>query len=131
VLLVENPTKILVHHLLRIGIDGILAEGRACSDVLRAIDAVCAGKTFISAVIRKEIPIRRIDLNQKSRIEKLSRQERRVMALTLKSYSCSEAAVRLGLTSKTVETYRCRILEKLGTKNSVDLTRFAIEHGMI
>ena len=128
---VEDPTVTLIHHLLRTGVDGFLAEERACTDLPHAIDTLLAGGTFISPAIRRTVPVRQIDLSHKSPIERLTDRERKVFALTVQDKTISQAARQLGLRMSTVGTYRCRLMEKLGTRTTSALIKFAIRHGMV
>jgi PAS domain S-box-containing protein len=62
--------------------------------------------------------------------ERLSRRERQVLDLVVSGLSSKEAARRLGLSPASVDTYRSRIMQKLGIENLPGLVRFAIRHGI-
>ena len=64
-------------------------------------------------------------------IKKLSAREWEVLGLIAQGHTNQAVADRLDLSVKTVESYRGRLMEKLGLKNRADLTRFAIEHGLL
>src|SRR5579862_1218091 len=63
-------------------------------------------------------------------VERLSRREREVLDLVVSGLTSKEAASRLDLSPASVDTYRSRIMQKLGIKSLPDLVRFAIRHGM-
>jgi DNA-binding NarL/FixJ family response regulator len=64
-------------------------------------------------------------------LESLSMREKEVLVLLAHGYTNREAAERLGLSMRSVETYRSRMAEKLGFTNRVDLVRYALEAGLL
>ena len=63
-------------------------------------------------------------------LERLSSRERQVLQLLAEGHSVAEIAVTLSLSPKTVETYRARMMEKLGIRELAGLVRFAIQQGV-
>ncbi len=61
----------------------------------------------------------------------VSPRERQVLALVARGYTNKEVGDLLQVSVKTVETYRSRVIEKLGLKSRAELVRFAIEHGLL
>jgi two-component system response regulator NreC len=61
----------------------------------------------------------------------LSRRERDVLGLTAAGFSSNEIGVRLGLSHKTVDTYRQRLMGKLGLHRRNEVVHFALEHGLL
>jgi two-component system response regulator NreC len=61
----------------------------------------------------------------------LSRREKEVLILLAWGYSNKEAAAELGLSTKTVETYRVRIAEKLGLRSRTDIVHYALRQGWL
>ncbi|MFA7383680.1 MAG: response regulator transcription factor [Desulfurivibrionaceae bacterium] len=66
----------------------------------------------------------------KSPLESLSRRERQVLQLVVEGHASVEIAARLDLSAKTVETYRSRLMQKLGLSDITGLVKFAIQHGL-
>ncbi|MBA3970184.1 MAG: helix-turn-helix transcriptional regulator [Gemmatimonadetes bacterium] len=64
-------------------------------------------------------------------MEDLSDREREVLAFTAEGYSAGEVGKKLFLSPKTVETYRARIMQKLGLHHRSDLVRFALRTGLL
>jgi len=64
-------------------------------------------------------------------LDALTTRERQVLRLLAMGVSTREAAARLTISPKTVETHRVRIYTKLGCKSAVELTRIAVRTGMI
>ena len=61
----------------------------------------------------------------------LTRREREIVTLIAESYAGKEIAEKLGISEKTVERHRGNILQKLGLRDRVALTRYAIRRGLI
>jgi RNA polymerase sigma factor (sigma-70 family) len=66
-----------------------------------------------------------------SPLARLSDREREVLQLVVEGKSSAEIADLLSLSAKTVETYRSRLMEKLGIDDLPGLVKFAIQHGLI
>jgi DNA-binding CsgD family transcriptional regulator len=64
-------------------------------------------------------------------LDRLSQRERSVLALVVEGKPSVEIARRLTLSPKTVETYRSRLMGKLGVHNVAELVRFAIQHHVL
>jgi len=71
------------------------------------------------------------DRKQHARHAALSKREQEVLRAVAYGYTGRDIAEHLGISIKSVETYRCRIMEKLGLRNRVDLVRFALEAGLL
>jgi DNA-binding NarL/FixJ family response regulator len=65
-----------------------------------------------------------------SPLELLSSREREVLQLTVEGHSSAAIAERFSLSPKTVDTYRSRLMGKLGVRDLPELVRFAIKHGI-
>jgi DNA-binding NarL/FixJ family response regulator len=66
----------------------------------------------------------------RSPFEALSAREREVLQLTVTGSTSAAIAEKLNLSPKTVDTYRSRLMEKLGVQNLPELVRMAIKHGL-
>jgi DNA-binding NarL/FixJ family response regulator len=120
-----------VFRALRAGARGYVLKEAAGGDLVRAVAAVFAGKRYLSPQITEVV----IDglLNNvapQSPLERLSGREREVLHLTVAGSSSAEIAQQLSLSRKTVDTYRSRVMEKLGVPDLTHLIHFAIEHAM-
>jgi DNA-binding NarL/FixJ family response regulator len=118
-----------VSRALRAGALGFVLKAEAATDLLRAIKMVAAGTQYISPAILAlfadgalSVPI------LKSPFERLSRREREVVQLIVAGSTSSDIALHLSLSRKTVDTYRGRIMVKLGVANRSELIRFALEY---
>ena len=116
------------------GARGYLLKDSAGTEVVHAIRAVYAGKRYLSQRIDPALldaAMRQYQTVQTpSPIEQLSPRERQVLQLVVEGYSSAEIAQRLSFSPKTVETYRSRLMRKLGIRDLPSLVRFAILHGL-
>ena len=69
--------------------------------------------------------------NSTDPLETLSQREREILKLVADGKTSREIAERLSISPKTVDTYRSRLMSKIGVKNLVGLVKFAIRHGLI
>jgi len=122
-----------VHYQVRMrqaGAAAYVLKNEAIDDLVAAIHAVLNGQNFASpAIVRRDavVSTRSAQLDQAS----LSERERDVLRLLAQGRRTKEIAVELGLSPKTVETYRARLMTKLGIDNLSGLVRFAIRAGLV
>jgi two-component system response regulator NreC len=119
---------------LSAGASGYVVKKAADTELLSAIRAVHAGRTFVdltrtSGLEPLSAPMKAA--GQWPPPKKLSRQEREVLRLLAQGHSNQQIADKIRLSVKTVETYRTRLSEKLGLKGRAELYRFAAESGIL
>ncbi len=123
---------------LAAGASGYVIKSAAYTELLEAIRAVAQGSTFVdrsfdpSAVLHAIEPKLRSDSDKrKSSLNLLSPREREVFNLLIQGFTNPQIAEQLGISIKSAETYRARLLEKLGLRNRADLVRFALGNGIL
>jgi len=124
-----------VFQALQAGAQGYLLKEVAGLEVIQAVRAVNAGRRYLSQKINDLI----IDAYMRhgeaaaehSPLARLAPREREVLQLVAEGKSTIEIARILPLSAKTVETYRSRIMKKLGFKDLAALIKFALLHGLI
>jgi DNA-binding NarL/FixJ family response regulator len=136
----ESRVLILSMHLssehvvraLHAGANGYVVKESAGEEVVEAIRAVFSGRRYLSHQI-SELMIDDFlrDGVQVSPLDRLSLRESDVLKLVVEGHTSADIAERLALSSKTVETYRARIMRKLGVKDTVALVKFAMRHGIV
>lgn len=92
--------------------------------------AVIAGERYVGANIARDLVIATLIRDDATALDKLSSRESQVMLMIVKGYGVQEISTRLYLSPKTVSTYKSRIYDKLGVKNDVELTHFAVRQGL-
>jgi DNA-binding NarL/FixJ family response regulator len=112
---------------IRAGACGYLLKESAAEEVIKAVRAACHGRQFVSAKILQDFRQRP---GAESPIESLSRREREILQLVAESRSSADIASLLSISPKSVETYRSRLMQKLGMRGTPDLVKFAIRNGI-
>jgi two-component system, NarL family, response regulator NreC len=117
---------------LRAGACAYVSKEAACAELVCAVKAVFVGETYLSPQITEVV----IDclLNKtvlQSPLERLSGREREVLYLTVGGSSSAEIARQLTLSRRTVDTYRSRVMQKLGVADLTGLIHFAVKNAMI
>lgn len=115
------------------GASGYLVKTSCLSGLLEAIRAVHSGETFIDPSMRTHLtePAKGGRTREESPISRLSERERQVLRSLANGMRYQAIADELGVSVKTVETYRSRLTSKLGFTNRADMMRFAIESGIL
>jgi two-component system response regulator NreC len=119
--------------VLEAGGSGYVVKNSADRDLLEAIRVVHRGEAFLypSATRMLLEAYRRGERPGDGREQVLTEREEEVLRLTAEGYSNTEIAQRIYLSPKTVDTYRQRIMEKLGLHHRAELVRYALEHGLL
>ncbi len=120
-----------VRRALRSGALGYVVKRSAAKDVVDAIRTVHAGQRYVSPLVSDALGEEGGRGDKDDRLARLSTREREVLQLLAEGHTGSEIAQRLSLSPKTVETYRARLVEKLGIRDVAGLVRFAIQRGII
>jgi DNA-binding NarL/FixJ family response regulator len=120
--------------VLEAGGSGFVRKTSADEDLIRAIRAVARDEVFLypsaTKILLRQYKIAE-DKGEASPIEKLSDREREVLALTAEGYSSGEIGKKLFLSPKTVDTYRARLMQKLGLSHRSELVRLALQTGLL
>src|ERR1700682_2405785 len=120
-----------VYRALRAGADGYIVKAADSSEVAKAIRAVHTGGRYLSSNITNSILddiVMGTDL--RSPLDKLSLREQQIVRLVVESKTSAEIAKILSLSPKTIDTYRSRLMQKLGVSDLPQLMKFAIRHGL-
>lgn len=128
-------TKEHVFQALQAGAAGYLLKDGAASEVVRAIRAVYVGRSYVSEKLREAGLVGGSDASGQGRPAKgplasLSPREKEILQLVVEGSSSASIAERLSLSVKTIETYRSRLMRKLGVHDVASLVKFAIQHGI-
>lgn len=120
--------------VLEAGGSGYVKKTSADEDLTNAIRTVARDEVFLypnaAKLLLQGFRVRGED-DQPDPLEKLTERERDVLAMTAEGYSSSEIGEKLFISPKTVDTYRSRIMEKLGLHHRSELVRFALNTGLL
>jgi len=126
-----HPEEQYALRTLKAGASGYLNKETIHSDLIKAMQTVMMGKKFITPSVAEKLANALNSDTTKSMHEKLSDREFEVFRLLAEGKQVSEIAEKLSLSVTTVSTYRSRVMDKLNMKSNSDLTRYAIENGII
>lgn len=117
--------------LLKAGAMGYLTKGTPVSEMVKAIEKVMQGGKYLSHEIAEQLANNLVSEKKESPFDVLSEREMQVAMMVVNGISITEIADKLFVSSKTVNTYRYRIFEKLNIDSDVKLTHLAIRYGLI
>jgi DNA-binding NarL/FixJ family response regulator len=121
----------LIRQALSAGARGYLLKESAGDEVVAAVRAVAAGgRYFGQGISVRGLDIRRDVRRLAPNVQDLTRVECEILRLVANGRSNAAAAQVLGLSPRTVETYRSRLMEKLQLDDLPALVKFAIRHGI-
>ena len=112
---------------MRAGADGYLTKDRPVVELITAVKRLLQGGRWISGALGEHLAVAVANPSGRG-LDSLTDRELQVLRMTTAGRSPKDIAHDLGLSIKTVSTYRGRILEKLGLRTTADLIRFGIEH---
>lgn len=115
---------------LKAGASGYVTKEHSSEELIAAIRKAHAGGTYVSASLAEQLARSVGGRTDGPAHAALSDRELEVLRLLGQGRSVKEIAGALDLSSKTVSTYRTRMLEKLGLKTTADLIRYAVEHAL-
>jgi len=116
---------------LRAGAAGYLTKSAAPEQLVAAVTKVLRGGRYISDALAERLAADVGGAVPASLHERLSDREFDVMRGIASGRSVSEIAAQMHLSVKTVSTYRTRLLDKMGMSSNAELTRYALEAGLV
>lgn len=124
-----------VYQALRAGARGYVLKESAGAELVNAVRLVSTGHRYLSPraadLVLDDYVQQREVLMEQGPLDRLSPRERQVLQLVVEGKTSAQIAEALFLSVKTVETYRSRLMEKLGVADVPSLVKFAIQHGLI
>ena len=129
VMLSMHATAEYVYRAFEAGASGYLLKEVAVEEVITAVRTVHEGRRYLSPALAESVP----DLDfghARSPVDSLSARERQVLQLVVEGKTSSEIAGMIHLSPKSVQTYRSRLMMKLGVNDLPSLVKFALEHGL-
>jgi two-component system response regulator NreC len=130
ILLTRHEEDQYVIEAFRAGVKGYVLKSQAVDDLLQAIRHVCAGKIYLSPGVSCAVVDAYLS-RTKPLADPLSSREHQILQLVAEGRSSKEIAKILGISTKTVDTHRTRLMGKLNIHDAVSLVRYAIRRGLI
>lgn len=129
--LTMHPEDQFAARALRAGASGYMTKGRTPEELLEAVTRLAAGGRFISPALAERLALALgPDLTAPPHAA-LSDRELEVLQLLGAGLTVKEAAARLGLSVKTVSTFRTRLLAKMDFTTNADIVQYAARHGLL
>lgn len=125
-----HPEEHFAHRAIQAGAHGYLTKDQSTEALALAIRRVYSGKKYISPSLAEELALHLIR-GEKNRHEGLTNREYEVFVELGAGQTVEEIAIKLTLSPKSVRTYRARIVEKLGLRNTTQLIMHAVRRGLV
>ena len=116
---------------LRAGASGYVLKSGADEDIVSACRAAMRGESFLYPSAVNTLVRDYIDRGEQEQPDILTPRELEVLKLIAEAQTSKQIAEQLVISVKTVERHRQNILDKLGLRDRVELTRYAIRRGLI
>ena len=120
------PTKVM-----QMGASGYLTKGAGPDEMVNAIRAVNSGQRYLPADIAQQMALNQFKSVEDNPFNGLSERELQIMLMVTRGEKVPDISIQLNLSTKTINSYRYRMFEKLSIGNDVELTHLAIRHGML
>ncbi len=124
----ENPFPSKV---MQAGASGYISKAAGPNEVLNAIRSVHAGQRYLAPEIAQQMALSQISPTSDDPFDVLSERELQIMMMITKGQRVVDISEQLGLSPKTINSYRYRLFDKLGVNGDVGLTHMAIRYGML
>ena len=135
IVLSKHSEEYRVREALELGIRGYVLKTRTAEELLRSIEEVARGRTYfspeISHIVAELVLEPYSNRGAIRRPNQLTDRERQVVTLIAEGNSTKEVAARLGISVKTADCHRTRIMDKLNVHQTANLVRYAIRQGFI
>jgi two-component system, NarL family, invasion response regulator UvrY len=126
-----HPEDQFAVRVLMAGAGGYMTKESAPEELAKAIRKILAGGRYVSSTLAEKLALGvKKDITRMPH-EALSDREYEVMSYIASGKTVTEIAEELSLSVKTISTYRARVLEKLGVKNSAKIIQYAIRNGLV
>ena len=120
------PSKVM-----QIGAAGYLTKGAGPDEMVNAIRAVNSGQRYITPDVAQQMALNQSKSVEENPFSILSERELQIMLMVTRGEKVPDISKQLVLSSKTINSYRYRMFEKLNVGNDVELTHLAIRYGML
>lgn len=130
ILLTMHDEEQYVLEALRAGVSGYMLKTKAAKDLIHAINQVSKGATYLSPEVSQTV-VEAYRSGAQTSQRQLTARERQVLQLVAEGKANKEVATVLGISVKTAETHRTRLMAKLNLHDTASLVRYAIRKGLI
>ncbi|TMQ57530.1 MAG: response regulator transcription factor [Candidatus Eisenbacteria bacterium] len=130
VLLTVHTEDAYVAEAIRAGVGGYVLKKQATADLVRAIQEVSEGNTYLSPGVSRAV-VDAVRSGSQLPADPLTNREREILQLIAEGKTTKQIASVLGISVKTVETHRSHIMDKLQIRDTAGLIRYALRRGLV
>jgi DNA-binding NarL/FixJ family response regulator len=130
ILLTQHEEEQYLHEALQSGVRGYVLKSQAANDLVHAIQQVSRGGFYLSPGVSQAV-IEAYRSRAERPSDPLSTRERQVLQLIAEGKSTKDVASLLGISTKTAESHRSRLMKKLDIHETASLVRYAVRRGLI
>jgi DNA-binding NarL/FixJ family response regulator len=130
VMLTRHDEDQYVTESIRAGVKGYVLKNQVVTDLVEAVREVCRGKVYLSPGVSRAVVDAYLSKTE-LRPDPLTARERQVLQLIGEGKSTKELAELLSISTKTAESHRARLMQKLDIHETATLVRYAIRRGLV
>jgi DNA-binding NarL/FixJ family response regulator len=130
ILLTQHDEDQYISEALEAGVKGYVLKSQVASDLVQAIKQVSRGQAYLSPGVSRAVMDAFRSKSKKSR-DPLTARERQVLQLIAEGKSTKDIASLLGISVKTAESHRTRLMRKLDIHETASLVRYAVRRGIV
>lgn len=130
ILLTQHDESQYIREALEAGVRGYVLKNQVASDLLLAIRQVSRGQVYLSPGVSSAVMEAYQSKSEKSK-NPLTLRERQVLQLIAEGKSTKDVATLLGISVKTAESHRTRLMQKLDIHETASLVLYAVRHGIV
>jgi DNA-binding NarL/FixJ family response regulator len=130
ILLTQHEEEQYIHEALVAGVKGYVLKSQVASDLVHAMQQVSRGGFYLSPGVSRAV-VEAYRSNSERPADPLSVRERQVLQLIAEGRSTKDVASLLGISVKTAESHRSRLMQKLDIHETASLVRYAVRRGLV
>lgn len=130
VLLTMHPDVTYALRAQEAGASAYVLKHSASTELVTAIGEALAGRHYMAPALVDAVARGRREPNRSDTADQLTPRQREVLQLLAEGRSAKEIAARLGLSARTVEHHKYRLMERIGVRTNAELIRYAVQHGI-
>ena len=130
ILLTQHDESQYIREALEVGVKGYVLKNQVANDLLVAIQQVTRGQVYLSPGVSSAVIAAYQSKSEKSK-NPLTLRERQVLQLIAEGKSTKDVASLLGVSVKTAESHRTRLMQKLDIHETASLVLYAVRHGIV
>jgi DNA-binding NarL/FixJ family response regulator len=130
ILLTQHEEEQYIHEALGAGVRGYVLKSQVASDLVHAIQQISRGGFYLSPGVSQAV-VEAYRTRAERPSDPLSSRERQVLQLIAEGRSTKDVASLLGISVKTAESHRSRLMQKLDIHETASLVRYAVRRGLV